>query len=220
MLTFSSFCGNAKAAGTGDELPEFPPYSPRGNEPRVAVLNFENDTFFDSPSLGASIATMFETAIVRSRRCRVVDRENLARIRDISPTDVAQIGDVLRTDYLIRGGVKLMKVTSVGSSTSLTESEGWTSGLGGSLANRELTATVRVEVDYVDATTGRTVYTGSRTAEVVSSKLGVGVVYRSVAVSVSGGIEGFDQTIAGAATRKAAYQIVAQMIAEGVFARN
>lgn len=70
----------ANLYGKNEEAVMFPEYTPTGSEPRVAVLDLDNGTFFENDRIGKAVAAMIETELVQSKRCSVVERQNTAPI--------------------------------------------------------------------------------------------------------------------------------------------
>lgn len=210
---------------------ELPQYNPTGNEPQVAVLDFKNESFFESEVLGRGVATMFQTALVKSRRFKVIDRENLSKIMEeyklgmsgITSKDVSTIGQQLGVDYLITGNVTEFGIKKTGTSVGAGAVDlSSLSGGGAKVKKEKGTARIVIDVKITEVKTGQIIYMSSATGEAFSENVNVGLALLTgsavgAGATVGGGVQGFDETIGGKASRVAAYQMVNQIVKENVF---
>ncbi|UCD36895.1 MAG: hypothetical protein JSW54_08620 [Fidelibacterota bacterium] len=192
----------------------FPEYTGPGEKPKIAVVDFTNDTPFESDVIGAGVANTFITALVKSRHYRVIERSMLGRIIEeqnlgmsgaLDAAEASEVGKILGVDYIVAGsisefGVKTSR-TAVGYSRDVAAKVGVSKG----------TARVALDVRVIDP----------NTAEVVTVETGVGSHFSSnigVAfeeISLLTGVVGFDETLIGKATRKAVFDIVNKFIIQG-----
>ena len=208
-----------------------PQYQPTGSEPSVAVLEFENVSLFESETLGPGVATMFQTALVRSRRFRVVERTQLQSVLDelslplagIVAAGTDRLGQQLPVEYLIAGRVTEFGMKYTGDSfTGGVIDARVLAGGGARLTSSRGTARIAIDVKITDVRTGQIVYMTTATGEAYSESVGAGMLLLTAtgvgaAAIVDSGVEGFDQTVAGKAARAAAELSLDQMVAEDVF---
>jgi len=192
----------------------FPAYKGNSEKPNVAVVDFTNDTPFESAVLGQGVANTLVTALVKSKNFHVVERSMLKRIFDeqglgasgvLDPQETIKIGNLLGVQYLILGSISEFGVksshTGIGYGRDVDASIGVTRG----------TARVVLDVRVINPQTG----------EIVSSESGVGTHYSTNVglafkeISLLSGTVGFDQTLIGKATRKAVFDIVSKFISNG-----
>jgi curli biogenesis system outer membrane secretion channel CsgG len=235
LICLISFSGCAstgnKTAMTSSSVSELSPYSPTGEEPRVVVFGFKNASFFESETLGPGVSMMFQTVMVRSRRFRVIDRENLSKIleehklsfSDITAEGPCRVGQLLEVDYIVTGKITEFGIKTTGTSVGAGALHGESSLGGGATVKRQKgTARIAIDVKFTDITTGQVIYMGTAIGEASSGNIGVGMgiltmTGMAAAATVKGGVQGFDETIAGKAARVAAYRMVKQIIEENVF---
>ena len=173
---------------------------------------------------------MFQTVVVRSRRFRVVDRDNLPRIMEeyrlglsgVTTTDASAIGHQLGVQYIITGKITECGIRRTGTSVSMGAVDMATfSGAGGGVGSRKGTARLALDIKITDVETGMIVYMTSAVGEAYSEsmKTMAGLMQSGViaGLSGSGGTQGFDQTIEGMAARAAATRAMSKMIEEDVF---
>lgn len=227
-------CAGSGSITKSTEVQKLPVYTPTGNEPQVAVMDFVNDSFFESDVLGSGVATMFQTALVRSKRFKVIDRENLSSIMEeyklgmsgITSKDVSTIGQQLGVDYLITGkvtefGIKKTGTSIGGGAVDLAS----LSGGGAKIKKEKGTARVVVDIKITDVTTGQIIFMESSIGEAFSENVNFGIALLTgtavgAGATIGSGVQGFDETIAGKASRSAAYQMVNKIINENTFNWN
>lgn len=218
--------GCATTSGTQSRAVDLtlPPYTPNGSEPKVAVLDFANDSFFESEVLGRGVASMFESALVRSGRFVVVDRENLTEVvreqkldmAGITAKDYTSIGQILGVDYLISGTVTEFGIkrtgTSVGGGAVTAAS---LSGGGAQVKKERGTARIVVDTKITSVSTSAIAFTSTAVGEAFSENVNAGLAILTGGVGagaqVGSGVVGFDETIAGKASRAAAYELVREI---------
>ena len=205
-----------RTVAKGEEAIEFifPEYTGTGQKPKIAVLEFTNDTPFESVVIGSGVANTLVTALVKSKHYRVVERGMLGKVLEeqnlgmsgaLDSEKISEVGKVLGVDYIIVGsisefGVKTSK-TAIGYSKDIDAKVGLSKG----------TARVTLDVRVIDPVT----------AEIVSAETGVGSHYSTnigiamEELSLLTGVVGFDETLIGKATRKAVFDIVNKFIANG-----
>jgi len=192
----------------------FPEYTGTGEKPKVAVLDFSNDTPFESDVVGAGVTKILITALVKSKHYRVVERSMLKGVIEeqslgvsgaVDAATASKLGKILGVDYIIMGSISEFGVkksrTAVGYGENVDASVGVAKG----------TARIVLDVRVVDP----------NTAEIISVETGVGTHYSTnvgVAfkeISLLTGVTGFDETLIGKSTRKSVFDIVNKFIAHG-----
>ena len=205
-----------ETAAKGEEAIEFifPEYTGTGEKPKLAVLDFTNDTPFESAVIGAGVANTLVTALVKSKHYRVVERGMLGKVLEeqnlgmsgaLGTEQFSEVGKVLGVDYIIMGSISEFGIktsqTAIGYSKDVDAKVGMSKG----------TARVTLDVRIIDPVT----------AEIVTVETGVGSHYSTnvgIAVeelSLLTGVVGFDETLIGKATRKAVFDIVNKFITNG-----
>lgn len=184
----------------------------QGLKKRLAVMDFDDKTGHGSWHIGSGMADMLTTALVKSGKFMVIERQQLEAVMKeqamglsgaITPQSAAQVGKLL--------GVELMVIGSV---NEFGEKEGRVGGsvgsrLGGKLGgiNRvgveSKTARVGLDIRLVNTTTGEIVAAEGIAEE--ESKKGLDVGHDEFSFSNDAG---WDNTLAGKATRKAVNKVV------------
>lgn len=184
----------------------------QGLKKRLAVMDFEDKTGHGSWHIGSGMADMLTTALVKSGKFMVIERQQLEAVLKeqamglsgaITPQSAAQVGKLL--------GVELMVIGSV---NEFGEKEGRVGGsvgskLGGKLGGihrvgvESKTARVGLDIRLVNTTTGEIVAAEGIAEE--ESKKGLDVGHDEFSFSNDAG---WDQTLAGKATRKAVNKVV------------
>lgn len=184
----------------------------QGLKKRLAVMDFDDKTGHGSWHIGSGMADMLTTSLVKSGKFMVIERQQLEAVMKeqamglsgaITPQSAAQVGKLL--------GVELMVIGSV---NEFGEKEGRVGGsvgsrLGGKLGgiNRvgveTKTARVGLDIRLVNTTTGEIVAAEGIAEE--ESKKGVDVGHDDFSFSNDAG---WDNTLAGKATRKAVNKVV------------
>ncbi|MDP2886988.1 MAG: CsgG/HfaB family protein [Ignavibacteria bacterium] len=240
VVMYSMLISGCAASSAVQENPEsaevisLPSYTPKGIEPKIAVVDFKNGSFYESNTLGPGAASMVEAELVRSNRFVVVDRQNLEQIlkeQKLSLSDLtnekdySKVGRLLNTDYVLSGTVSEFGVKTEG--TSFTGSGSSTkSGLGGGIRLSEQKATARVVMDIkiTNIATGQIVYVGTVIGEQSAQNSGAGILLitstTAAGVGVVSGMQGFDQTLAGKASRVASTKFVRDLVRINYFKWN
>jgi len=95
-------------------------YDPRtlASQPHVAVVPFEGNTLALQKGLSGSVAEMLSTALVRSRRYRVMERSQVKRLIEErrlastslgDPESLKKFGSILGVDYMVLGNVSMFE---------------------------------------------------------------------------------------------------------------
>ncbi len=184
----------------------------QGLKKRLAVMDFEDKTGHGSWHIGSGMADMLTTALVKSGKFMVIERQQLEAVLKeqamglsgaITPQSAAQVGKLL--------GVELMVIGSV---NEFGEKEGRVGGSVGSKLGSKLggihrvgveskTARVGLDIRLVNTTTGEIVAAEGIAEE--ETKKGLDVGHDEFSFSNDAG---WDQTLAGKATRKAVNKVV------------
>ena len=170
-------------------------------KPRVAVINFEVGVSSAPGDIGSGIADMLTTALVKSGKVDVYERSQLQSVLGeqglsasglIDPGTAIKMGKLLGVQYIIMG-----KVTEYGVSESGSDI--------GSFSFKSNEARVAADCRMIDATTGKIVLADTG----VGSETTSGIAESSNNVSL--GMEGYDTSIIGKATRKSIDDMVAKI---------
>lgn len=193
----------------GEDVPQFsfPPYA--GEKKTIAVIGIRNESQFDSKEfrelrVGYGMVDMLKMTLWESGGFRLVEREShvlkkvieeqwLGQTGMIDDSEVVRLGKMIGVKYFLYG-----KVSEFG-----IRKYGIYAGLAGT---RSITTRIALDAFIVD----------TETAEIVCAAHGVG----SVSTKTSGvmmiwekGVEKFDETTIGKATRKACYQLASKLLA-------
>ncbi len=150
VLLLGSVC---TAAAQEQPLPEVPL---RGARPSIAVFNFEDRATY-SPDVGQAMAEMLVTALARSGRFTVVERQEMEAIMAeqgfalsgaVDQASAAEVGQVLGVRLAVFGAV-----TQFGEERQEAEL--------GAFGVKRSVARVVADVRFVDTTTGEIVYAES-----------------------------------------------------------
>jgi curli biogenesis system outer membrane secretion channel CsgG len=209
-----------------------PPYTPTGNEPKVTVLDFTNESFFESNVLGKAASTMFMSSLNESKRFILVDRQMLTakviemnfNFDQLTNDQLLEICKDMNIKYIISGSVTEFGIKKTGTTvkTRITDSN---YGVGGGLTMEMGKGTARVVIDIK--------FTDTETKQVplATSAIGIAVSKNSVfglemllpieglktGLEFGGGVSGFDNTLAGKGIRNASRQIVNYIIDSKIF---
>jgi curli biogenesis system outer membrane secretion channel CsgG len=226
-----SGCTPQSGVSTGpDPQPaKAPPYTPTGEEPRVSVSNFKNFSLFESATLGPGTSRIFETALVRSRRFRLIERDALNEVLKEHRLSLSGImtgsaeitGGLVPVDYIITGAVTEFGVRTTGTRVSGAYINPQVLiGAGGSMGKQRGTSRMAVDVKIIDIKSGRILYMTTAVGEAFSENVTAGLGLLSVAgiqaAKIRSGVEGMDQTSAGKAARVAAESMISKMVADDV----
>jgi curli biogenesis system outer membrane secretion channel CsgG len=145
-------------------------YTPNGNEKTILILDFENDTFFDSDRLGKAVSHMFETIISSSQRVKLVDRSMIIQntnsydVMQINLEDKIQKAKALGVEFIINGCVTEFGIKKTGTSVKASanvDENGSKIGTGLSFERGKGTARVTADIKIIDVNSMQTVYSNS-----------------------------------------------------------
>ena len=184
----------------------------QGLKKRVAVMDFEDKTGHGGWHIGSGMADMLTTALVKSGKFMVIERQQLQKIMEeqklgmsgaVTPQSAAQVGKLLGVELMVTGSVNEFgeKSSKVGGSVGSSVSKGMF-GLN-RLGVETKTARVGLDVRLVNTTTGEIVAADGIAED--ESKKGVDVGTDEFNFSND---THFDETLAGKATRKAVNKVV------------
>lgn len=184
----------------------------QGLKKRLAVMDFEDKTGHGSWHIGSGMADMLTTSLVKSGKFMVIERQQLEAVLKeqamglsgaITPQSAAQVGKLLGVELMVMGSVNEFgeKESSVGGGVG--------SRLGGKLGGirrvgvESKTARVGLDIRLVNTSTGEIVAAEGIAEE--ETKKGLDVGHNEFSFSKDAG---WDQTLAGKATRKAVTKVV------------
>ncbi|NOY77471.1 MAG: hypothetical protein GXO76_06330 [Calditrichaeota bacterium] len=180
----------------------------KGLKKRVAVFDFQDKTdhryaWWGGKTVGRGMSDMLVTALVKSGRYTVIERQNLDKILSeqklgvsglVTPQSAAQIGKLLGVELAIVG-----TVTEFGYSKS--DIGGRLKGIG--LGVKSQKAVVAVDVRFINTTTGEII----KAESVRKEKSKKGLSFSSLKFNFHDRNQ-FDQSLVGKATREAINEIV------------
>ncbi len=180
----------------------------KGIKKRVAVFDCQDKTdhryaWWGGKTVGRGMADMLVTALVKSGKYTVIERQNLDKILAeqklgasglVTPQTAAQIGKLLGVDLAIVG-----TVTEFGYSKSNVG--GRIKGIG--LGVKSQKAVVAVDVRFINTTTGEIL----KAESVRKEKSKKGLSFNTAAFNFHNQSQ-FDQSLVGKATREAINEIV------------
>jgi curli biogenesis system outer membrane secretion channel CsgG len=145
---------------------------------RVAVSRFEDRTGSDYRSLGEGMADMLVTALVKSDKFFVIERQELERIIKeqqfgesfmVTPESAAKVGQVLGVELFVIGSISEFgqKESNIGGGISI---------LGGGISTRKSHAVV--DIRLVNTTTGEII--ASESQEGTESTTGISARYEDI----------------------------------------
>jgi curli biogenesis system outer membrane secretion channel CsgG len=232
ILAFSSvliiFLCNEIKAQDKDLTPvvPIPEYKATGNEPKVTVLEFANESFFESPVLGKAITSMFQSALVESQRFILIDRTLLTtkmneynlNFDQITTDELIKICKELGVKYIVTGAVTEFGIKSTGTTIKTKVSDTRTKlGVGLSMTMGKGTSRIAVDINFTDVDTKQVPFSTS-TIGVASAKNSIFggelllPVKLDTGVDFNFGTQGFDETLAGRGMRNAARQLINNII--------
>lgn len=190
---------------------------PAGKQKRVAVFSFQDKTdrsfrFWSGKGVGDGMADMLTTALVKSGRYRVFERQQidaalseqaLGQAGIVTEQSAAKAGKMIGAEFAVIGAVTEFgyKQRSTGGLLKKT-------GLGGGVS--QATAVVAVDVRLVNTTTGEVMKAESIRKQ--KSSMGLDVDTKTMSFDTQ---SRFDETLVGKATRDAIDGIVALLDAQG-----
>lgn len=228
LLSVSFFFSQNLSAQDKDLTPvvEIPGYTPDGNEPKVTVIDFVNESFFDSPVLGRAATTMFQSALVESKRFVLVDRTLLTtksnefnlNFDQITTDELILICKDLGIKYIITGSVTEFGIKATGTTvkTKVTDTKTKIGG-GISMEMGKGTSRVAIDIKFTDVETKQVPFTTS-TIGIATAKNSIFGLELLLPVKIGTGIEfgtgtqGFDETLAGRSMRNASRQLINKII--------
>jgi len=181
---------------------------------RVAIIDLEDKSAGQHSgwhNVGSGMADSLTTALVKSGKFTVIEREKLQTILNeqqlgqsgaITAQSAAKVGQLLGAQYIITGsvtefGIKESKL-GVGKLGNVL-------GFGGGVDTRTNTAKVAIDVRIIDTSTGEIVLAEQGEGEESSTGVEIDL---DIAPSVEFGKDGFDETVIGKAVRKAMEKIL------------
>ncbi len=166
---------------------------------RVAVIDFENKTKYGARRLSDAAAEILVSELSRSGNFIIVERNRLDQVlkelefqlSDISEASTsAQVGRILKVDYLITGVISNFGVKTEGRDMLIAK-------------QKIQTATAEVDLKLIDV----------ETAQIVYSAYGRGEAQKSIGSAFGvGGTGGYDETLAGDSLRAAIAEAVKHKI--------
>jgi curli biogenesis system outer membrane secretion channel CsgG len=177
---------------------------------RVAVATFEDKSGSGYNHLGSGVADMLTTALVKSGKFIVIERQELEKVLDeqklgesglVTPESAPKVGKLLGAELFVVGSVSEFgtKESNIGGSVPL---------FGAALKTK--TARAVVDVRLVNTTSGEII--AAETKEGSESSTGVAVSYESIDFN---NMDSWDDTDAGKATREAVDGVV-ELITENM----
>ncbi len=170
---------------------------------RVAVSRFEDRTGSGYHSLGEGVADMLVTALVKSGKFSVIERQEIERILQeqqfgesgmVTPETAPKVGQILGAELFV-----------VGSVSEFGQKESQVSGgfgaIGGGLSTKQARAVV--DIRLINTSTGEII--AAESEEGTESSAGISVYYENIDFSNQGS---WDNTDIGKATRKAVNGVV------------
>ena len=177
---------------------------------RVAVSRFEDRTGSGYHSLGSGIADMLATALVKSGKFSVLERQEIERVLEeqkfgqsdlVTAQTAPKIGQILGAELFVVGAVTEFgrKESNIGASTSL---------FGGGIKTRK--ARCVIDIRLINTTTGEVISAESK--EGSESSTGIGVNLQQIDFDNR---NSWDDTDIGKATREAVNGVV-ELIADNM----
>jgi curli biogenesis system outer membrane secretion channel CsgG len=214
ILVCAALAAVIPEAGADREEGESSASELKGLKKRIAVADFEDKSdrsvwYWTGPNPGDGMSDMLTTALVKSGKFAVIEREQLHIVlaeQDlgtagvVTPETAAQIGKVLGVSAIVYGSVSefgYKKESTGGSISSLP--------VGGGLSKAE--ARVGCDVRIVDTSTAEILAAESYSESESKRGLKIGTDEFSFEHSAK-----FDQTLVGKATRKVIDKIVEKLI--------
>jgi curli biogenesis system outer membrane secretion channel CsgG len=165
---------------------------------RIAVSRFEDRTGSGYNSLGEGMADMLITALVKSKKFMVLERQEIERLLQeqqfgesfmVTPETAPKVGQMLGAELFVIGSV-----TEFGQKES--DISGGTSLFGAGLKTK--TSRAAVDIRLVNTTTGEII--ASETEEGSKSSTGIAVAFEDINFS---NLDSWDDTDIGKAAREA-----------------
>jgi curli biogenesis system outer membrane secretion channel CsgG len=198
-------------------------------EIRLAVLPFENQSFFDSKALEMFVTSMMETSVITTFDVQALDREMVMEFREQYRADAGNFSDYmtelhknLDIDYIISGAITEFGIKTTGTKVSARASER-SSGLGGGTSFQSGNGTARIAIDLkiIDVSNGNIILKDFKTGEATAKNSVFGFEFLagrlSTSLDIEGGLIGFDETLGGQASRDAVNQLIERIKSENLF---
>lgn len=193
------------------------PAKPASKQKRVAVFSFDDKTdhtihFWGGKGVGDGMADMLTTALVKSGRYRVFERQqinaalaeqHLGASGAVTEQSAAKAGKLIGAEFAIIG-----VVTEFGYKQRSTGGLLKRTGLGGDVS--QASAVIGIDVRFVNTTTGEVIKAESVRKQ--KSAMGLGVDTKQVSFDSQ---SRFDETLVGKVTREAVDAIVGLLDAQG-----
>jgi len=180
-----------------------------GPKKRVTVMDFKDKSGGSTPwwtHVGAGMADMISTALTKSGKCIVLEREQLALVQDeqrlaadgtLLPSTAPEKGKMTGASLILTGAVTEFGVqhqdVNVGSLSRVLP-------FGGNAGIERETARCVLDLRFVDTTTGHVIAAEQAVGEASAHHVTEDV---DTLPSIKFGTEKFDQTLIGKATRQA-----------------
>jgi curli biogenesis system outer membrane secretion channel CsgG len=191
--------------------------SPKAAKKRVAVFTFQDKTdenyhWWNGKGVGEGMADMLATALVKSGRYRVMERQemdkllgeqHLAESGVVTPESAAKAGKMLGVELAVIGAV-----TEFGYKERSTGGALKKFGVGGGVS--QYTSVVGIDVRFVNTTTGEILKADNVRRQ--KSAMGLNVDTRSVNFDSE---SKFDDSLVGKATREAVEDVVKLLDQQG-----
>ncbi len=185
----------------------------QGGKMRIAVVDFENKSGYSGQwQLGAGMSDMLATALFKTGKFDVIEREklnlilkekNMALQGVAAASDAGKLGAVLGVDYIITGTVSEFGMNKF----NVGGAGGGFHGFGG-VGVKTQNARVVVDIRIVDVGSGQIVAADQGEGKETAAGLTAGGGDWNSFGGISFGSEGFDSTLPGKATRKAIANLV------------
>jgi len=211
-----------------DVVFDFGPHTKTGEEPVVVVLPFENKSTLDFDFLGDSVSSVYETALVKSRRVELIDRKNLDAMMEemklslsgmVDDASALEFGKLVNANYMVTGVIAEYSVKSIQKSAGCAVGLFGT-GAGAGAREKEGTARMAVEIKVIDIETSRVLFADTAVGEYYTNDFDGGMkafLLYAETVNVGGKAEvDFGSTLIGKTTRQSAYNCVNAMIRDGI----
>jgi curli biogenesis system outer membrane secretion channel CsgG len=169
---------------------------------KVAVVDFANKSSFSGHGLGNGISDMFVTALVKTNRVSVVERDQLKKVLDeqgfsnsslADPSTAIKVGKILGVQYIILGNVTEYGVSEHNIGVVFV-----------GVSNTE--ARVAVDARVIDTTNGEIIIADSGSGSDSESGIAVASLYN---LDIGG--RGYEETIIGKAARKAVNELAGKV---------
>jgi len=185
----------------------YPPY--RGLKKRLAVFDFENRSSLSNPKIGSAMSDMLISQLSRSQRFTLVERSQIERIMQeqalgqtglIAEQSAAQVGQLLGVESIVVGKILEAK-QETGSHKFDNKKDKW------NLSLKAVVGYAHISYQLISTSTGEILSAN----DFFAKELKPGFDLETKDYDVKNTFA-FDQTVVGAACRKAVYQIAAEIV--------